>query len=176
SGNGTNRAQLEVPLASFFTPAVLKTGKVAQLGGEDACQLLVTPINAETKYILLGTPIMRAGYWIFDMDNGQISVAQARFSSTTSNVVAVDAGPHGVMNAAKQPSALGANQTVSVDGNATASVSPSLTTATKAVGQTSGPESTVLSGGAAGQIAEVTFGASLAGALLLSITFGAFLL
>ncbi|KAH0154129.1 acid protease, partial [Aureobasidium melanogenum] len=176
SGNGTNRAQLEVPLASFFTPAVLKTGKVAQLGGEDACQLLVTPINSETKYILLGTPIMRAGYWIFDMDNGQIFVAQARFSSTTSNVVAVDAGPHGVMNTAKQPSALGANQTVSVDGNATASVSPSLTTATKAVGQTSGPESTVLSGGAAGQIAEVTFGASLAGALLLSITFGAFLL
>ncbi|KAH0032343.1 acid protease, partial [Aureobasidium melanogenum] len=176
SGNGTNRAQLEVPLASFFTPAVLKTGKVAQLGGEDACRLLVTPINSETKNILLGTPIMRAGYWIFDMDNGQISVAQARVSSTTSNVVAVEAGPLGVMNAAKQPNALGANQTVSVDGNATASVSPSLTTATKAVGQTSGPESTVLSGGAAGQMGDVTFGASLASALLLLITFGAFLL
>ncbi|KAH0372291.1 acid protease, partial [Aureobasidium melanogenum] len=176
SGNGTNHAQLEVPLASFFTPAVLTSGKAAQLGGEDACRLMVSPINSETKYILLGTPIMRAGYWIFDMDNGQISVAQARLSSTTSNVVAVEAGPHGVMNAAKQPSALGANQTVSVDGNATASVSPSLATATNAVGQTSGPEPTVLSGGAAGHMADVTFGASLASALMLSITFAAFML
>lgn len=176
SGNGTNHAQLEVPLASFFTPAVLDTGKVAQLGGEDACRLMASPISSATKYILLGTPIMRAGYWIFDMDNGQISIAQARLSSTTSNVVAVEAGPHGVMDAAKQPSALGANQTVSVDGNATASVSPSLATATSAVGQTSGPEPTILSGGAASQMAGVTFGASLARALMLSVTFAAFML
>lgn len=176
SGNGTNHAQLEVPLASLFTPAVLNTGKVVQSGGEDACHLMVTPASPDTGYLLLGTPIMRAGYWIFDMDNGQISVAQARLSSTTSNVVAVEAGPDGIMIAAKQPSALGAKQTVPVDGNATASVSPSLTTATNTVGQTSGPQSTVLSGGAAGQMIDVTFRASLASALLLSITFGVFLL
>lgn len=173
SGNGTNHVQLEVPLASFFTPAVLTDGSVLKLGGEEACHLLVQETSSDTKFTLMGTPVMRAGYWIFDMDNGQISVAQARLSSTTSNVIAVEAGPHGIMNVAKQPSALGANQTVPVGGNATASVSPSLATATNTVGQTSGPESTVLSGGAASQMVDVTIGASLASALMFSITFGA---
>ncbi|CAD0088390.1 unnamed protein product [Aureobasidium mustum] len=177
SGNGTNKAQLEVPTTLFFTPAVLADGSgVLKSEGEVMCILMVQQANSDTDFMLLGAPVMRAGYWIFDMDNGQISVAQARLSSTTSNVVAVGAGPHGVMNAAKQPSQLGANQTLAVDGNATASVSMSLTTATNAVGQTSGPQSTVLSGGAAGQMADVTLGASLVSVLMLSITFGAFLL
>lgn len=177
SGNGTNKVQLEVPLISMFIPAVAADGsEVVKLGKEDLCALMVQPASPSAQTYLFGAPVMRAGYWVFDMDNGQVSVAQTRFSSTTSNVVAIEAGPHGVMNAAKQPSVLSANQTATVDGNATASASFSFTTATKTVGQTSGPQPTELSSGAAGQMADVTFGASLASALMLAFTFAAFLL
>ncbi|KAK6000372.1 hypothetical protein QM012_003618 [Aureobasidium pullulans] len=177
SGNGTNKAQLEVPLASLFIPAVSSDGsKIVKLGKEELCILMVAPAGPIDRTCLFGAPVMRPGYWVFDMDNGQVSIAQTRFSTTSSNVVAIEAGPHGVMDAAKQPSALSANQTANVDGNATASVSPSFTTATSTVGQASGPQPTLLSSGAAGQMTGVTFGASLASALMLSVTFAAFLL
>ena len=46
---------------------------------------------------------MRAGYFVFDLDNGQVSVGQARYSDE-SRIVAVEAGPHGLANAIDQPS------------------------------------------------------------------------
>lgn len=177
SGNGNNTARLEVPLSTLFVPAARSDGKgVFKADGEDLCALMVEPTDPSVPVLLLGDAIMRAGYWIFDLDNGQVSIAQANLSSTMSNIVAVEAGPHGVMKAAKQPSELSAVQTVSVNGSATASVSPSFTTATNTVGQTSGPQSTVLGSGAAGHMADVTFGAALASALMLSVTFAAFML
>lgn len=45
---------------------------------------------------------MRAGYFVYDLDNGQVSVGQARYSDQ-SNIVAVQAGPHGLANAINQP-------------------------------------------------------------------------
>lgn len=177
SGNGTNKAQLEVPLTSFFIPATLEDGSgIAKLQGEPACILMVKEAAPNSSIYLMGDPVMRAGYWVFDLDNGQVSIAQARLSSTTSNVIAIEAGPHGVMNATDQPSELAANSTAKIDGTATASISYALSTASSAVGQTAGPQSTTLSGGARGSMLDITAGMSLAGALLFSITFSAFLL
>ncbi|CAD0095255.1 unnamed protein product [Aureobasidium vineae] len=177
SGKGENKVKLEVPLSSFFIPASRADGKgVVKTGGQDMCLLMVAPSNPSSGIFLMGDPVLRAGYWVFDMDNGQISIAQARLSSTSSNIVAVEAGPHGVMNATHQPSGLAANQTEQVAKTATASVSFSLSTAASAVGQTSGPQSTVLSGVAAGSMLDVTAMMSLTSTLLLSVTFGAFLL
>jgi len=177
SGNGTNKAQLQVPLTSFFIPATLQDGSgIAKVDGEAACLLMVKEAAPNSSIYLMGDPVMRAGYWVFDLDNGQVSIAQARLSSTSSNVVAIEAGPHGVMNATDQPSELSANSTAKIDGTATASVSYALSTAASAVGQTAGPQSTVLSGGAAGSMLNVNAGMSITGALLLSIAFGAFLL
>jgi hypothetical protein len=45
---------------------------------------------------------MRAGYFVFDLDNGQVSVGQARYSDK-SQVVAIQAGPHGLASAINQP-------------------------------------------------------------------------
>jgi hypothetical protein len=45
---------------------------------------------------------MRAGYFVFDLDNGQVSVGQARYSDE-SKIVAVQAGPHGLASAINQP-------------------------------------------------------------------------
>jgi hypothetical protein len=80
------------------------------------------------------------------------------------------------MNAINQPIELGANSTAKIDGTATASVSYSLSTATSAVGQTAGPQSTVLSGGAVGSMLDITAATSMVGALLFSVAFGAFFL
>jgi hypothetical protein len=177
SGNGTNKAQLEVPLTSFFIPATLADGSgIAKVDGEEACLLMVKPAAPASGIYLMGDPILRSGYWVFDLDNGQVSIAQARLSSTVSNIVAIGAGPHGVMNATKQPIELSANQTANIDGTATASISYSVSTAASTVGQTAGPQSTVLSGGAAVSMLDVTGGISLVGALLVSVALGPFLL
>jgi hypothetical protein len=177
SGNGTNKAQLEVPLYSFFIPATLADGSgIAKVDGEEACLLMVKPAAPNSPILLMGDPVMRSGYWVFDLDNGQVSIAQARLSSTASNIVAIEAGPHGVMNATNQSTELGANQTANIDGTATASVSYSLSTAASAVGQTAGPQSTILSSGAIVSMLDITAGMSLTSALLLSVACGAFLL
>jgi hypothetical protein len=177
SGNGTNKAQLEVSLSSFFIPATLADGSgIAKVDGEEACLLMVQEAAPASGIYLMGAPVMRAGYWVFDLDNGQLSIAQARLSSTTSNIVTIEAGPHGVMNATNQPTELGANQTAKIDGTATASVSYALSTASSAVGQTAGPQSTVLSSGAVVSVLDLTAGLSLASVLLLSVACGAFLL
>jgi hypothetical protein len=105
-----------------------------------------------------------------------VSIGQARLSSTTSNIVAIKAGPGGVMNATNQPTELGANSTAKIDGTATAAVSYSLSTAASAVGQTAGPQSTVLSSGAVGSMLDSTARSSMGGALLFSVAFGAFML
>jgi hypothetical protein len=177
SGNGTNKAQLEVPLTSFFIPAALTDGSgIAKVQGEAACVLMVREAAPDLSIYLMGDPVMRAGYWVFDLDNGQVSIAQARLSSTSSNIVAIEAGPHGVKNATNQSIELGANQTEKIDGTATASVSYSLSTAASAVGQTAGAQSTVLSSGAVVLVHEITARMFMAGALLVSVAFGAFLL
>jgi hypothetical protein len=45
---------------------------------------------------------MRAGYFVFDLDNGQVSLGQAKHSAE-SQIVAVQAGPHGLASAINQP-------------------------------------------------------------------------
>ncbi|KAI5257190.1 acid protease [Aureobasidium subglaciale] len=178
SGNGTNTAKLDIPLSSFFVPAAKTDGSIAKIGGEDACLMMIKPAASGSKFYLLGDPIIRTGYWVYDLDNGQVSIAQARLSATNSNIVAVEAGPHGILNATNQPAELSTNQTQRVAGTATASVSYSLSTATSAVGQTSGPQSTDISSGAISLMSGIsTDGVMfLTGALLLSVAFGAFML
>jgi hypothetical protein len=45
---------------------------------------------------------MRSGYFVFDLDNGQVSLGQAKHSDE-SQIVAVQAGPHGLASAINQP-------------------------------------------------------------------------
>lgn len=45
---------------------------------------------------------MRAGYFVYDLDNNQVSIGQAKYSDQ-SDIVAVQAGPHGLADAINQP-------------------------------------------------------------------------
>lgn len=45
---------------------------------------------------------MRAGYWVFDLDNGQISVAQANIEASSSDIVKVLKGVDGLSRAVQR--------------------------------------------------------------------------
>ncbi|KAH0310844.1 hypothetical protein KCU71_g7907, partial [Aureobasidium melanogenum] len=69
--------------------------------GKQYCALEVLPAKSSFNGVW-GDSIMRAGYFVYDLDNGQVSIGQARYSDQ-SNIVAVQAGPHGLANAINQP-------------------------------------------------------------------------
>jgi hypothetical protein len=69
--------------------------------GNQYCYLAISPSKTNSISIW-GDAIMRAGYFVFDLDNGQISLGQAKYSDE-SQIVAVEAGPHGLASAINQP-------------------------------------------------------------------------
>ncbi|KAG9958194.1 allantoin, partial [Aureobasidium melanogenum] len=69
--------------------------------GKQYCALEVLPAKSSFNGVW-GDSIMRAGYFVYDLDNGQVSIGQARYSDQ-SNIVAVQAGLHGLANAINQP-------------------------------------------------------------------------
>jgi hypothetical protein len=77
--------------------------------GNQYCSLAISP-SATNYDNVWGDAIMRAGYFVFDLDNGQVSLGQARYSDD-SKIVAVQAGPHGLASAINQPQNAQATQT-----------------------------------------------------------------
>ncbi|KAH0385290.1 acid protease, partial [Aureobasidium melanogenum] len=101
-GGNSTRAPLRVLLSQMVAPLVLVTGvPYTDSSGKQHCALEVFPAKSDFNGVW-GDSIMRAGYFVYDLDNGQVSIGQARYSDQ-SNIVAVQAGPHGLANAINQP-------------------------------------------------------------------------
>ena len=67
--------------------------------GEPICTFLIQPTKDADVYIA-GDAVLRSMYVVFDLDNGQASIAQAKVNNTDSpDVVTVKAGPSGVAEA-----------------------------------------------------------------------------
>lgn len=139
AGNGSNTALLRFQLADLFSPVTTNDGSAATDGtGRPMCWLRVAP-QLGTHY-LTGNPVMRAGYWVFDLDNGQLSLAQAHLGANASEVVQVEAGTNGLEKAVNNH--LRAEiQKNKVEGQMSASVTYELSTATNTVGYATGTES-----------------------------------
>lgn len=91
AGNGTNTGTLKLELADLFTPLTSEDGSaVTDEVGQSMCWLRV--VESDELFVITGSAAMRAGYWVFDLDNGQVSVAQANLRADSSNVVQVEAG------------------------------------------------------------------------------------
>lgn len=91
SGNGTNTGTLNLELADLFTPLTSEDGSAVTDGnGQSMCWLRV--VESDELFLITGSAAMRPGYWVFDLDNGQVSVAQANLRANSSNVVQVEAG------------------------------------------------------------------------------------
>lgn len=140
AGNGSNTANLRLELADLFTPVTTKSGSaVNDDTGRPTCQLAVMPKSPRTPVLLTSSSVMRAGYWIFDLDNGQISLAQANLGANSSNVVQVEAGPEGLKKAAKNIRA--ETQRDEVQGQTPVSKAYEFSTATNTVGYATGIKS-----------------------------------
>lgn len=127
AGNGTNTATLQLELADLFTPLTDKNGSaVVNESGQQMCWLRIRDAQSESVNSLTSSNVMRAGYWVFDLDNGQVSVAQANLRAHSSNVVQVEAGTEGLSKAANNLRA--ETQKVKVKGQISASLVPRLST------------------------------------------------
>jgi hypothetical protein len=140
AGNGSNTATLRLEWADLFTPVTTKDGSAVTDGtGRPICELAVVPKSPFHSFLLTSSSVMRAGYWVFDLDNGQISLAQANLGANSSNVVQVAAGPEGLKKAAKNLRA--ETQTAEVEGRMPVSKVYELSTATSTIGYATGTES-----------------------------------
>jgi len=140
AGNGSNTAELRVELADLFTPITTENGRPVLDGtGQPICELAVAPQSAFHRVSLISSSVMRAGYWVFDLDNGQVSLAQANLGATSSNAVQVEAGPEGLKKVAKDLKA--ETQRDEVEGLRQSSVAYGLSTATNTIGYTTGIKS-----------------------------------
>ncbi|KAH0011044.1 acid protease, partial [Aureobasidium melanogenum] len=127
AGSGTNTATLQLELADLFTPLLDKNGSaVTNRFGQQMCWLRVSDAQSESVTSWTSGNVMRAGYWVFDLDNGQVSVAQANLRANSSNVVQVEAGTEGLSKAANNLRA--ETHKVKVKGQISASVVPRLST------------------------------------------------
>ncbi|KAI5194133.1 acid protease [Aureobasidium subglaciale] len=138
TGNGTNTATLDLELADFFVPVTSEDGSfMTNSVCQAMCELQV--YERRDNFLITGNGAMRAGYWVFDLDNGQVSVAQANLQTNSSNVVAVDAGTEGLSKAALNHKA--ETQHDLVEDGSPASGTYKLSTATNTVGYANGAES-----------------------------------
>ncbi|KAI5195462.1 acid protease [Aureobasidium subglaciale] len=138
AGNGTNTATLNLELADLFVPVTSEDGNaISNSVGQTMCRLVVDKHN--DRYLMTGNSAMRAGYWVFDLDNGQVSVAQANLRANTSNAVAVDAGTEGLSKVALNHKAV--IQHDLVENGSPFSMTYNLSTVTNTVGYMTGAES-----------------------------------
>ena len=68
--------------------------------GEEACVFGIAPAG-ERGTSVLGDTFMRSAYVVFDLENNEVSLAQARLNSTDSDVQEIKAGEDGVPGAKK---------------------------------------------------------------------------
>ncbi|KAF2861774.1 acid protease [Piedraia hortae CBS 480.64] len=108
-------AQITVPLREFLVP-VYNPGTSLPIPYQDTqealCMFLVRPdYGLSLDAPVLGESILRSMYVVYDLDNGQVSVAQAHMNATEKKqIVTVEAGPSGVAKAANQHSYISAPQ------------------------------------------------------------------
>ena len=133
AGNGSNAATLRLELADLYTPI-----PTTDDAGRPMCALGVVETDSD-KFLLISSSVMRAGYWVFDLDNGQVSLAQANLGADSSNVVRVEAGPEGLKKAAKNLKA--EIQRDEVEGLKQVSMTYELSTATNTIGYATGIKS-----------------------------------
>ncbi|KAG9953559.1 acid protease, partial [Aureobasidium melanogenum] len=138
AGHGTNTATLNLELADLFTPLTSKDGSaMTDPFGRPMCWLRITEVPA-SSFLVTSNSVMRAGYWIFDLDNGQVSVAQAKLRANSSNVVRVGAGADGLRKAVHDLRS--DTQKADIEGPKSTSMAYSVSTASSTVGYATGTE------------------------------------
>ncbi|GAB7357763.1 hypothetical protein MBLNU459_g0413t1 [Dothideomycetes sp. NU459] len=161
------KATIRVPFAELVVPVYdsLTNQQNTTTDGQPLCTFMLTPGEETTDqpFLTLGDAILRSMYVVFDLDNGQVSIAQAAVNTSTnaassgsgSSIKVVQAGPGGVA------SAVGSSGVSTAAANS-ATIAPAVTptgsfsafTTSPAVGQATGlaaiPDSGRVSAAASG--------------------------
>ncbi|THZ31242.1 acid protease [Aureobasidium pullulans] len=139
AGNGTNTATLDLELADLFTPITGDDGSATvDRYGQPLCMLRIVEVEENNEPLIISSSVMRAGYWVFDLDNGQISLGQSDLETTSSNVVQVQAGTDGLSRAVQR--LVPESQLNDVEGQMALPSTYKLSTATNTIGYTTGAQ------------------------------------
>ncbi|KAI7341475.1 hypothetical protein KC315_g92 [Hortaea werneckii] len=130
---------IRVPITDFLVPIYNATTRepIPYTEDEDTCALLIVPAEAnDYGFQVLGDAILRSMYVVFDLDNGQLSIAQAAEDNDagagTSNPIPVPRGPDGIAAALSSASAAApAEDYVSAGTTQSWSIAPLVTAASQ---------------------------------------------
>ena len=97
------KVTVTVPARQFIVPIYdPQTNKPVYAGREQVCTFMLVEAQDESmNFQTLGDAVLRGMYVVFDLDNGQVSIAQSSLdASAQPNIKAVEAGPNDVAKAA----------------------------------------------------------------------------
>ncbi|KAJ0166104.1 putative aspartic-type endopeptidase opsB [Colletotrichum tanaceti] len=91
-------ATVTVPIDELVLNLVAIRGKrTAFANGVDACLFGIAPAGAGTN--VLGDTFLRSAYVVYDIDNNEISLAQTKFNTTSTNILEIGKGSKSVPSA-----------------------------------------------------------------------------
>ncbi|CAK3794223.1 acid protease [Lecanosticta acicola] len=95
-----NKITIQVNTSQFVVPLYNETTKEARYwpnSTEPLCYLQIARSSSKAQTSYMGYSVMSSLYAVYDLDNAQISIAQARLNGNTRpDIVTVQAGPTGI--------------------------------------------------------------------------------
>ncbi|GKT54696.1 aspartic protease [Colletotrichum tofieldiae] len=84
-------AKVELPLSMIFIPLTNNGAPTTDSNGNPLCTLPLESINGDVAS--LGAPLLSAVYTVFDLENKQLGMAQAKVNESATNIQVI--GPDG---------------------------------------------------------------------------------
>jgi len=97
---GANGPIINVPISAILEDAQTTFGN-----GDEACILQMSATNSGLPNTILGDSFLRSAYVVYDIDNNQISIAQAKLNSTSENIQVIPSGTAGISQASSTATA-----------------------------------------------------------------------
>ena len=130
---GSNGITINVPISALLSDLQTTFGN-----GDEACELLMRPTDASSPSTVLGDSFLRSAYVVYDLDNNQVSLAQANLNSTSESIQVIPSGTAGLAQASS--TAAGTASAYTYD-NAAASTAVQTAVSTGSSAQTDVPQS-----------------------------------
>lgn len=140
---------ISVPLSNFIVPTYTNDVQNVDSAGNPLCTFLIYASGDNSGLYALGSAILQSMYTVFDLDAGQVGIAQAATKrASAGDIYTVVAGPD------SQPSAVAGpdfvfdddSDTVTIAGAVSATVAVSASTLGSAIGTATGSAAVPLAG------------------------------
>ena len=97
---GDGGITVNVPIADLLSDTQSTFGN-----GDEACILLMQATAPNNPTTILGDSFLRSAYVVYDLDNNEISLAQAKLNSTSENIAVIPSGTAGLSQASSTATA-----------------------------------------------------------------------